>query len=141
MASVITSYSIHYTKLYDKEYISERITRTRALDAYKRLVSVHDYGFCKNHPNEVDFLSSQNWSYSLYNNMLDVKKEFPNKPVFNIEHGGYEKSELQVFPGAYEDAEVCLRRNYLCLFAGVYTTYYWQGASWNVIIHNPFELT
>lgn len=27
----------------------------------------------------------------------------------------------------------------MCLFAGVYTTYYWQGASWNVIIYNPFE--
>ena len=29
----------------------------------------------------------------------------------------------------------------MCLFAGVYTTYYWQGASWNVIIYNPFELS
>ena len=29
----------------------------------------------------------------------------------------------------------------MCLFAGGYTTYYWQGASWNVLIHNPFEQT
>ena len=27
----------------------------------------------------------------------------------------------------------------MCLFAGVYTTYYLQGASWNAIIYNPFE--
>lgn len=27
----------------------------------------------------------------------------------------------------------------MCLFAGAYSTYYWQGASWNAVIHNPFE--
>ena len=27
----------------------------------------------------------------------------------------------------------------MCLFAGAYTTYYWQNAAWNVIIHNPYE--
>ncbi|WP_250629765.1 apiosidase-like domain-containing protein [Aureibaculum algae] len=121
------------------EYISERINRVRKLDGYNRLLSVHDYGFCKNHPDEVDFISSQNWSHTLYQNMLDAKNEFPKKPVFNIEHGGYEESPYTVFTGAYIDAEVCLRRNYMCLFAGVYTTYYWQGTSWNVIIYNPFE--
>jgi hypothetical protein len=71
--------------------------------------------------------------------MLDAYNEFPDKPVFNIEHGGYEEAPIEVFPGAYTDAEACLRRNYMCLFAGTYTTYYWQGTSWNVIIHNPFE--
>lgn len=121
------------------EYISERIKRTRNLDSYGRLVSVHDFGFCKNHPNEVDFISSQNWSHTLYQNMYATRKDFPNKPIFNIEHGGYEEAPFEVFPGAYANAEVCLRRNYMCLFAGVYTTYYWQDASWNVIIHNPFE--
>ncbi|OHX64829.1 hypothetical protein NH26_24245 [Flammeovirga pacifica] len=121
------------------EYISERIERTKALDAYNRLISVHDYGFCKRHPDEVDFISMQNWERALYQKMIDAKNEFKNKPIFNIEHGGYEEAPFQVFPGAYTNSEACLRRNYECIFAGGYTTYYWQGASWNVVIHNPFE--
>ncbi|MEL7120823.1 MAG: hypothetical protein AAFO07_15330, partial [Bacteroidota bacterium] len=62
-----------------------------------------------------------------------------DKPIFNIEHGGYEKSPYQVFPGNYDNPEYCLRRNYECYFAGAYATYYWQGAAWNVIIYNPFQ--
>jgi len=122
-----------------EEYISERITRIRDVDSYDRLVSVHDYGFCSKHPDEVDFISTQDWASTLYTKMLDARKKFPNKPIFNIEHGGYEQSPYEVFTGTYTDAEVCLKRNYLCLFAGAYTTYYWQGTSWNVLIYNPFE--
>ena len=134
----VSKEALHYTRA-TKEYISERIERTRKLDAYNRLVSVHDYGFCRNHKDEVDFISMQNWQHTLYQNMLTARKDFPNKPIFNIEHGGYEESPYVVFPGAYDNAEACLRRNYMCLFAGGYTTYYWQGASWNALIHNPFE--
>ena len=122
-----------------RDYIAERIKRTRRLDSFDRLVSVHDFGFCRNHADLVDFISMQNWKQTLYQHMLEAGKEFPKKPIFNIEHGGYESSPYVVFPGAYTDAEVCLRRNYMCLFAGGYTTYYWQGASWNALIHNPFE--
>ncbi|MBB3696847.1 DUF4038 domain-containing protein [Flammeovirga yaeyamensis] len=121
------------------EYISERIQRAKALDAYDRMISVHDYGFCKRHPDEVDFISMQNWERALYQRMMDAKNEFKKKPIFNIEHGGYEEAPFQVFPGAYTNAEACLRRNYECIFAGGYTTYYWQSASWNVVIHNPFQ--
>lgn len=121
------------------EHIEERIVRTRKMDAFNRLLSVHAYGFCKNHKDDVDFISTQDWKLSLYESMLNVYSLFPDKPVFNIEHGGYEESPYDVFPGGYSNAEECLKRNYLCLFAGVYTTYYWQAASWNAIIHNPFE--
>ncbi|NJB83535.1 apiosidase-like domain-containing protein [Wenyingzhuangia aestuarii] len=134
----VSKEALHYERA-TKEYISERIARTRKLDAFNRLVSVHDYGFCRNHKDEVDFISMQNWQHTLYQNMLKAKKDFPNKPIFNIEHGGYEESPYVVFPGAYDNAEACLRRNYMCLFAGGYTTYYWQGMSWNAVIHNPFE--
>ncbi|KXX69288.1 DUF4038 domain-containing protein [Flammeovirga sp. SJP92] len=122
-----------------EEYIKERIDRTRDLDAYGRLVSVHDFGFCKRNSGKVDFISMQNWEHTLYQNMLQARNSFKDKPVLNIEHGGYEESPFRVFPGAYINAEACLRRNYQCLFAGGYTTYYWQGTSWNVVIHNPFE--
>lgn len=120
-------------------YILERIERSRELDAFKRLLTVHSYGFCRKHADEVDIISMQNWRNTLYQHMLDARKEFPDKPIFNIEHGGYEESPYVVFPGAYANAEICLRRNYMCLFAGGYTTYYWQGTSWNAVIHNPFE--
>ena len=121
------------------EYILERIDRVRKLDAHKRLVSVHEYDFCIKHPDSVDFIAAQNWSATIYHDMLDVTKNFPNKPVFNIEHGGYEASPYEVFPGDYINPEICLRRNYLINFSGTYSTYYWQGASWYVMIHNPFE--
>lgn len=122
-----------------EDYILERVERARKLDAYNRLISVHDYGFCKRNSESVDFISLQNWDYTLYNIMHDAKKKFPNKPIFNIEHGGYEESPYWVFPGAYINAETCLRRNYKCVFGGGYSTYYWQGTSWNAVIHNPYE--
>ncbi|WP_282136706.1 DUF4038 domain-containing protein [Seonamhaeicola maritimus] len=122
-----------------EEYILERAERTRKLDSYNRLVSVHDYGFCKRNAESVDFISLQNWDYMINDIMYEAKKKFPNKPIFNIEHGGYEESPYWVFPGAYINAETCLRRNYKCVFAGGYSTYYWQGTSWNAIIHNPYE--
>ena len=135
----VSKEALHH-KRATKEYILERIERTRRIDSYNRLVSVHDYGFCRNNSDQVDFISMQNWKHTLYQHMLEARNEFPKKPIFNIEHGGYEESPYVVFPGAYADAEACLRRNYMCLFAGGYTTYYWQGASWNAVIHNPFEL-
>lgn len=115
------------------------IKKTRELDSYQRLLSVHDFGFCKNHQEEVDFISIQNWRFQIHDDMQKAYKAFPNKPIFNIEHGGYEASPYEVFPGGYSNAEACLRRNYLCLFGGTYTTYYWQGTAWTAIIHNPFE--
>ncbi|WP_198673705.1 apiosidase-like domain-containing protein [Algibacillus agarilyticus] len=134
----VSKEALHYENT-TKGYISERISRIRQQDAFKRLVTVHDFGFCANHPDEVDFISTQDWKHTLYTTMLKVRARFPNKPIVNIEHGGYELSPIRVFPGAYEDPEVTLRRNYMNLFAGVYQTYYWQGTSWNVVIHDPFQ--
>ncbi len=123
----------------DEEYISERIQRIRQQDSYKRLITVHDYNFCKKHVDEVDYISSQDWSHNIYNKTLEAYNTFKDKPIFNIEHGGYETSDYTVFTGDYTNAEVCLRRNYMCLFAGAGTTYYWQGTSWNVVVYNPFQ--
>jgi hypothetical protein len=123
----------------DEKYILDRIERIRKNDAYHRLLSVHDFGFCSRQSDKVDFISTQDWKLDIYDKMLDVNKKFSNKPVFNIEHGGYEEAPFEVFTGAYISPEYCLRRNYECLFAGVYSTYYWQGTSWNIIIYNPFE--
>lgn len=134
----ISKEALYYGRA-DDAYILERIERLRKANYFNRLVTVHDYGFCKRHPESVDFISRQDWTYSLYDNMLDDHNKYKNKPVFNIEHGGYEDSPYEVFVGSYINPETCLKRNYQCIFAGVYSTYYWQAASWNVVIHNPYE--
>ncbi len=134
----ISKEALYYGRA-DTEYMLERISRVRKKDAFHRLVTVHDYGFCKKNPEAVDFISIQNWVSTLYTFTLDTWKEFQDKPVLNIEHGGYEESPYVVWTGDFTDPAVCLRRNYFCLFGGAYSTYYWQGCSWNVIIHNPFE--
>ncbi|UZO82290.1 DUF4038 domain-containing protein [Aquimarina sp. ERC-38] len=134
----ISKEALYYGRA-DADYVHGRIDRIRKQDAYNRLLSVHDFKYCSRYPEKVDFISIQNWSHNIYDKMMEVKKRFKDKPVFNIEHGGYEESPYVVFTGDYTNPEICLRRNYMCLFAGVYTTYYWQGTSWNVIIYNPFE--
>ena len=118
----------------DVDYISQRISRLRKLDAYQRLVTVHDYGYCKRFPELVDFISVQLWGSELFGVMRDVCDQFPGQPILNIEHGGYEKGPYKVFIGNYTSPEVCLERAYQCVFAGTFPTHYWQGAAWNVVI-------
>ena len=110
------------------------------MDAYERLVTVHSFSYCAKYPETVDFISYQNWSASLYNRMLETYQEFPDKPIFNIEHGGYEIGPYHVFDGDYDDAIACLDRNYQCVFGGTYSTYYWQDASWDVVIWDKSDL-
>ncbi len=118
----------------DVGYITERIARLRENDAYDRLITVHDYGYCRNFPEQVDFVSVQLWTSELYGVMREVRQAIPGKPILNIEHGGYERSQYVVFTGNYTSPETCLERAYQCVFAGTYPTHYWQAAAWNVII-------
>lgn len=124
----------------DIDYITRRIERLRKLDAHDRLVTVHDYLYCKSFPDQVDFISIQEWQPFLYHRMLQVAETHSNEPVFNIEHGGYEKTTHSIFDGAYTDPETCLDRCYQCLFAGTYPTYYWQNTSWYNVVTEPFAL-
>jgi hypothetical protein len=116
------------------DYITERCRRLKKQDSYKRLMTVHDRKYCEEYTGEVDIISTQTWANDLYTNMKDLAQGYKTKPVYNIEHGGYEECQYNVFPGDYANAEVCLERNYQCIFAGVYSTYYWQGCSWNIVI-------
>lgn len=124
----------------DVHYITERIERLRKLDQYQRLITVHDYGYCRRFSENVDFVSVQLWLSELYSVMRNVCREIPGKPILNIEHGGYERSPYVVFTGNYTSPEVCLERAYQCVFAGTYPTHYWQGAAWNVFIPRVDEL-
>lgn len=123
----------------DIPYINERINRIRERDAFKRLVTVHDYEYNSRESHRIDFVSIQSWRSNLYSLMLQGRALHQDKPVVNIEHGGYEKGPYQTFVGNYTDPETCLVRTYECVFAGVYGSYYWQNTSWNIVIHDPFE--
>ena len=136
----ISKEALYYGRA-DEAYIKNRIERLRKLNHFDRLVTVHDYNYCAKYPEQVDFISTQDWGYDIYNQMLNVRKRFPEKVIYNIEHGGYEQSPYEVFPGDYASPETVLRRNWMTIFAGVYSTYYWQANAWNVIIYNPFEQT
>ncbi len=118
----------------DDNYVSERIERLRKLDSYDRMVTVHDIGYCNRNSDKVDMSSSQNWKLLVNHEMQNSRQRNKNKPLLNVEHGGYEECDYEVFCGNYINAEYCLRRNYESVFAGTYTTYYWQGCSWNVLI-------
>ncbi|HEV7347567.1 DUF5060 domain-containing protein [Telluribacter sp.] len=123
----------------DIPYINERISRLRSQDQYKRLVTVHDYEYCSREPDKVDFISIQSWRNDLYSLMLQAYNRYPRKPVMNIEHGGYEEGPYHTFEGNYTSPEICLIRNLECVFAGVYSTYYWQNTSWNIVIYDPLR--
>lgn len=118
----------------DVNYITDRIKRLRELDVFDRLITVHDYSYCRRFPSDVDFVSVQLWRSELYSVMRKVLQDIPGKPILNIEHGGYERGPYEVFNGNYTSPEVCLERAYQCVFAGTYPTHYWQGAAWNVVI-------
>ncbi len=124
----------------DIPYITERIERIRKLDAYKRLITVHDYEYCSREPDMVDFISIQNWRSDIYSYSLEALMLHNDKPVMNIEHGGYEEGPFLSYQGNYINPEVCLIRNYQIAFAGVYSTYYWQNAAWNIVIYDPMNL-
>lgn len=124
----------------DMDYISGRIKRLQQLDGHNRLISVHDYQYCRAFPEYLDFISIQEWRPNIYDEMRRVAGRHPKKPILNIEHGGYEKSMHSVFDGAYNDPLVCLDRNYQCVFAGTYSTYYWQNIAWYEVVTTPFGL-
>jgi len=121
----------------DPNYITERIYRLKELDAYDRLVTVHDYDYCEAHPDKVDIISAQFWFTDIYSDMLKLKKQYPDKPIMNLENGGYEKCQYDIFLDSnYDNPRSCVERNYKCAFAGAYTSYYWQGSAWNIVIYD-----
>ncbi|MEO9513630.1 MAG: DUF5060 domain-containing protein [Flavobacteriaceae bacterium] len=124
----------------DPNYITERVDRLRQLDVYDRLVTVHDYDYCEAHPDKVDIISAQFWFTDIYSDMLKMKKQYPDKPIMNLENGGYEKCQYDIFLDSnYDNPRSCVERNYKCAFAGAYTSYYWQGSAWNIVIYDQSD--
>ena len=122
------------------EDIQQKCKQVRALDPYGTLLTVHDKRFCERYSELVDIYSIQTWTLDLFTPMNKLYEKYPNHIVWNVEHGGYEKGPYHNFEGCYTEAEACLERNYLCLFAGTHNTYYWQDASWNTVIWDINDL-
>ncbi len=116
----------------DNFYIIDRILRLKALDSYKRLVTVHEFRFCDEYPELVDIISMQDWAVDIYNLTIDIAQKHSEKVIFNVEHGGYEEGMYHIFTGNYTNAQTCLRRNYEIMFAGAYSAYYWQPLAWSI---------
>ncbi len=124
----------------DMGYITRRIERLRGLDGHNRLVTVHDYGYCHRFPDQVDFISVQNWQSETWHIMRKIRQDHPDMAIFNIEHGGYESGPYHVFGGNYYRPDVNLERAYHIVFAGAYPTHYWQDTAWSVVIHDIAKL-
>ncbi len=122
------------------EDIRKKAILLREQDVYGNLITVHDAGFCSNNPDVIDIYCVQNWEYNIHQGMLDIIKLGLDKIICNVEHGGYERGIFNGFHGAYNDPAVCLERNYICAFLGIYTVYYWQNASWNIVVWDTEEL-
>ena len=83
----------------DIPYINERIERIRKQDGHRRLITVHDYEYCSREASRVDFISIQNWRSGIYYLSLEAYQMHADKPVMNIEHGGYEEGPYLTFQG------------------------------------------
>ncbi len=118
----------------DNYYIINRILRLKELDSYKRLVTVHEYRFCDAYPELVDIIAIQDWATDIYNLTTQVANKHCDKVIFNVEHGGYEEGDYHIFTGNYTNAQTCLRRNYEIMFAGAYSSYYWQPLAWSITV-------
>ena len=116
------------------EGLQEKCTFIRENDKYGTLLTMHDAGFCQHNKDFVDIVSVQNWANNLGSSMFALQHNNLGRVVCNVEHGGYERGLFEGFHGAYSDPKVCLERNYICLFMGIYGVYYWQNASWNIVV-------
>ena len=63
------------------EYIKGRIERLRQLNYFNRLVTVHDYKYCAKYPEQVDFISTQDWGHDI----SDVEKQLITKGLKDLD--------------------------------------------------------
>ena len=134
--NVIWDFSKEAKNEPDKEYIAGRIALVRSLDAYRRLITVHDdIGYCadEDHLRTMDFLTVQQHD-EFYQAAL-VERLRRNWPVFNsefgYEHGPAGPEDLTYRVG--QSAEELARRAWEVVMAGAYPAYYYTYTAWDVI--------
>jgi hypothetical protein len=139
--NVIWDFSKEAKNEPDKGYIADRIRLIRSLDAYGRLITVHDdhVYFESQYRDTMDFLTVQQHEEFHMHGWLE--RELTPWPVFNSEFG-YEQG-----PGGPEDityrvaqsAEEFVRRAWEVVTSGTYPAYYYTYTAWDVIdqSHTP----
>ncbi len=127
--NIVWSVSGEMTDDVSDDFVVSKISRLRDRDNFGRLVGVADDGFCGRNSALLDFVSRES-------RVIEPKREGVDKPVLSIGNGGYEQCDYRVVNGVYIAAEQCLRRSYEVIFGGAYTTYYWQGAAWSLLIYD-----
>ena len=78
-------------------YALERIRRIRALDAYGRLITVHDGGFCERNADAVDFIA---WYGNMSHRMLGISKwdAYSQYLAYHEGQGGYKRKTFNKKP-------------------------------------------
>ena len=81
----------------DEAYIKNRIERLRKINYFDRLVTVHDYKYCSKYPEQVDFISSQNWGHNIYNLMLSVRQNLTTSLFLILSTVVMKKARIKFF--------------------------------------------
>lgn len=111
----------------DTGYWNSRVDLIRRLDAYRRLVTIHDV----NLPT-CDFLADQQHS-DFYNHILRERQARP-WPVVNVEFG-YEPGPIATYGNT--NPEELRRRLWQIYMAGGYGVYYYCDTAWDVVLLEP----
>jgi hypothetical protein len=120
----------------DKKYILNRLNYIKSLDAYRRLVTIHDDpGFFAKEENRrsVDFFTAQQhmcYFHSALNGRLRYDMPYFNSE-FQYEHGP--KGIKDISFGASNTPEESIIRAWEVVLAGAYPAYYYTYTAWNTI--------
>lgn len=133
-SNVVWDYSKESYNEKDNELQARLIDYVRALDAYKRLTTVHDddaYEWDPRFSYNVDFRTDQ--QHSDFAGMIAFDRAMRRRPVVNSEFG-YERGVGEKLPTyrKEDDWEEQLRRAYWIYLAGGYGVYYYHYTSWDV---------
>lgn len=111
----------------DPDYWDSRVDLIRRLDAYGRLITIHDVNLPK-----ADFLADQQHS-DFYNHII-AERHSRRWPVVNVEFG-YEPGPIDVYHSTHP--EELRRRLWQIYMAGGYGVYYYTNTAWDVVSLEP----
>lgn len=120
----------------DKDYLFNRLSYIRSLDAYRHMVTTHDdpgYFTTEARRRSVDFFTAQQHTNFYYSAL--VARERYKIPYFNSEFG-YEHGQRGVDDVTYSVSttpEQFIERAYEVVMAGGYPAYYYTYTAWDVI--------
>jgi hypothetical protein len=126
----------------DKDYLYNRISYMRSLDAYGHMVTTHDdhaYSGRRLHRGSIDFYTAQQ-HVDYYESAVTAKMRY-GMPYFNSEFG-YEHGPDGIDDYTYavrQSPEELIWRAWEVCMAGAYPAYYYTYTAWDVVdvTHDP----